>query len=175
MSRKKNSITKLITALGVLGLVIGFYVPRVNAQAPHAETTLSTANYSGRYVCLVTSDGDFYSAVIKYNPNGASGYSAGTLIASSDAFVGGLPTAFCTYNINTHLSAYTVSGHGTGFESVTWGAAGNNGAFCPPSFVDNTAIALRNIVNKNGASIDAEISDGNLLGLGFAGHGYCLK
>jgi hypothetical protein len=173
MSRKKNRITKLITALGVVGLMIGFYAPRVYAQ--HNTTGLSTVNYTGRYACLLASDGSFYTAVFTYNPNGAGIYTNGTLIASSDAFVGGLPTAFCTYNINTHLSSYTVSGHGTGFESVTWGAAGNNGAFCPPSFVDNTAIALRNVVNRNGASIDAEISDGNLLGQGFAGRGYCLK
>ena len=174
MSRKKNSMTKLIRALGVLGLVIGFYVPRVNAQAPHAETTLSTANYSGRYVCLVTSDGDFYSAVIKYNPNGASGYSAGTLIASDDAFTGGLATAFCTYSINGS-SLYTIDGHGLGFEKLIWNAASTNDPSCPTAFIDNTAIALRNLINNNGAVVDSEISDGNLLGQGFAGHGYCLK
>jgi len=175
MSRKKNSMTKLIMALGVLGLAMGLSAPRVNAQAPHALTTFSAKNYNGRYVCLVASDGDFYSAVIKYNPNGAGGYTqVGTLIASDDAFPGGMNNAFCTYNLNLPVSAYTIDGHGLGFEKLAWNLVSGPSS-CPVTFIDNTAIALRNLINNNAAVVDSEFSDGNLLGQGFAGHGYCLK
>jgi hypothetical protein len=174
MSRKKNNITTLITALGVLGLAIGLSAPRAYAQAPHAEVTLSTANYSGRYGCLVTSDSGFYTAVVKYNPSGTGTYTAGTLVASDDAFPLGLATAFCTYSLNGD-SFYSIDGHGLGFEKLIWNAASTNDPSCPGTFIDNTAIALRNLININGAVIDSEFSDGNLLSQGFAGHGYCLK
>jgi hypothetical protein len=180
MLRKKNSITKLIMALGVLGLMIGFSAPRANAQAPHAATTLSTANYTGRYVCLITSRGDFYTAVVKYNPNGAGIYGGtGTLIASADAFLGTPSDSFCTYNLNPAVSSYSIDGHGLGFEKLVWNFVSGPSA-CPAAvpggvFTDDTAIALRNLINNNGAVVDSEISDGNLLGQGFAGHGYCLK
>jgi len=175
MSRKKNSISKLIAALGVLGLVIGLSAPKASAQAPHAEATLSAANYTGRYVCRSASDGDFFTAVTKYNPNGAGRYTAGTLIASDDAFIGGSASAFCTYTLSTVQSLFTINGHGLGFEKLVWIASSTNPVSCPPNFIDNTAIALRNLINNNMAVVEADFSSGNLLAQGKAGHGYCLK
>jgi len=167
----KSSIAKLAILLGACGLLVAFGNTAANAQV----SSFSTANYDNRYVCTNAADADFFTAVIKYNPNGAGGYTAGTLVASSDAFLGGAPDTFCNYTLNTTTSAYTISGQGLGFEKLVWTAASSNAAVCPASFVDNTAIALRNLTNSNGIVVDAEFSSGNLLGQLESGHGYCLK
>lgn len=177
MSRRKNSIAKLIATLGVLGLVSGLSAPNASAApvVPHAEATLSTTNYENRYVCRSASGDDHFTAVTKYNPDGAGKYTAGTLMASDQAFPGGSASVFCSYSLDTRGSFYTINGHGTGFEKLVWAAAATNSRSCPGSFIDNTAIALRNLINNNASVVEADFTDGNLLGQGKAGHGYCLK
>jgi hypothetical protein len=182
MPKNKNSTFKLIISLGLVGLVMCFCAPRASAQdgpaaVPAGEFT--NAIYSGRYVCNVSGNKQgvgtsFYSAVIKYNPNGGGGFSGtGTLRAADDAF-GGSGTAFCTYTLDP-TSAYAISSKGTGVETLVWDASSGNESICPPSFRDLRAIALRNRLNNNGKTIDAEVSSTNLLGQATAGRGYCLK
>jgi hypothetical protein len=167
---------KLIGALGVVGLVMSLGAPRSGAEV----SSFSSAIYSNRYVCQLTSDFDFFTAVQKYNPNGAGGYTAGTLIGALNAFdtdtVG--QSGFCQYTLDTTSSFYTIDGHGLGFEKLVWTAAASNDAACPSggaSFTDLTAIAVRNVTNINGQIIEAEVASNNLLDQGEAGHGYCLK
>ncbi len=78
MSKNENRRSKLITALGLVGLMLGLSAPMVSAQV----VTFSNANYVGRYACTDAGRSDSLTAVIKYNPNGAGAYSAGTLVAS---------------------------------------------------------------------------------------------
>lgn len=176
MSRSDNSIVKLIAALGVCGLMMVLWTPRVNAQV----TSFSEANYSGRYGCLVASDDDFFTAIIKYTPNGAGGYTDGTLVGSLNAFTaftpGSAASQFCTYILETGLSAYTVDQSGLGFETLSWAPSATNDASCPAAFIDESAIALRNLISSTtGASIRAQIADGNLFAEDEAGQGACLQ
>jgi hypothetical protein len=179
MSRKDKAVLKIIVSLGVLGLVIGFCAPRVNAQVPAGAFT--NAHYSGRYACIATtglnssSGGEGASAVMKLKPNGAGGYDSTSILSANDSAFGGSGTSFCSYTLDTTQSAYTVSSDGTGFESLVWTASSANEAVCPASFTDLRAIALRNLLNINGVVIDVEFSSANLLGLVSAGNGYCLK
>ena len=183
MSKHKNSMFKLIVSLGLVGLAICFCAPRASAQdGPDAVPAggFTNAIYSGRYICNVSSNHqgvgtEFYTAVIKYNPNGGGGYSGtGTLLASDDAFLGGSGSSFCSYTLDP-TSAYAISGKGTGLEKLVWDASTGNDPSCPPSFTDLRAIALRNRLNNNGVTIDSEVSSTNLLGQATAGRGYCLK
>jgi hypothetical protein len=191
MSKDKNSMFKLIMSIGLVGLAMCFYTPRVNAQdtqdGPKAVVAgeFTNAFYSGRYICNVstnfasstgtTNGTEFYTAVIKYNPNGGGGYSGvGTLNASDAAFTGGSGTAFCSYTLDP-TSAYAITSNGTGFEKLVWDASSSNETVCPASFTDLRAIALRNLLNNNGIVIDSEVSSTNLLGEATAGRGYCLK
>jgi hypothetical protein len=180
MPLKQNSRVKAVSIVGACGLLIAVGGRPATAQV----SSFSPANYNGRYVCTNASDFDFYTAVIKYNPNGQGGYTAGTMVANDDAFLFGDPTKFCSYTLNTASSFYTLDGHGLGFEKLVWTGAGSNDASCPcagntcngtSSFTDQTAIALRNLTNSNGVVIDAEFSSGNLLDQLSSGHGYCLK
>jgi hypothetical protein len=173
----RNSM-KLIGALGVVGLVMSLGAPRSGAEV----SSFSAAIYSNRYVCALTTDFDFQTAVAKYNPNGAGGYTAGTLIASLNGFDTDAAgqSGFCQYSLDTTSSFYTIDGHGLGFEKLVWTAAASNDTACPDSnpaasFTDLTAIAVRNVTNANGQIIEAEVSSDNLLDQGEAGHGYCLK
>ena len=173
MSRSKNRLVALVAAVGIFGFAMGAWVPVVNAQV----SSFSTAIYSGRYICNVTANEDFYTAVIKYNPQGNGRYHAGTLTASANAF--GDDTAgqsgFCTYNLNTVGSNYNVTGQGIGFERLVWTADAGNDTTCPGSFVDQTTLGVRNVTNANGITVSAEISSVNLLGNDEPGRGYCLK
>ncbi len=184
MSRDKNSISKLITSLGLVGLVMCFCTPIVSAQEPAAVPAggFTNAVYSGRYVCNVSSSNEsiggteFYTATIKYNPDGGGGYSGtGTLTAADDAFPGGSGSHTCSYTLDPS-SSYAITSNGTGFERLVWNAnSGNEAGVCPATFTDLRAIALRNLLNNNGKVVDAEVSSTNLLGFPTAGHGYCLK
>jgi hypothetical protein len=188
MLRKQNSTSKLISALGVFALVMAFLATKADAQGP--VSAFSAAVYSGRYVCRMSSSFDFFTGTVKYNPNGAGKYTAGTLTAPGTNF--GAPAgSFCSYTLDTKTSAYTVDAHGLGFETLNWTPSGSNDASCPAAvapattITDQTAIALRNLANANGVVFDAEVSDGNFLnqsanpafpGEGSnAGHGSCLK
>jgi hypothetical protein len=180
MSRHGNRISKLIAALGVFALVMALAVPRVGAQV----TTFSTANYTGPYACTIASDFDFFTAVIQYSPDGAGGYTTGTLVASSSAFDGiGFDQAtpasnYCTWFLEPSASAYSIDSTGLGFETLSWTPSVANNVNCVGAFTDEDAIALRNLTNPT-ASIRAEVADGNLFGFGasddFAGHGSCLN
>jgi len=182
MSRNENHLSKLITTVGVVGLAISLCAPKVRAGV----SSFSNANYTGRYACSAattatgTTNGDFITAVIKYNPNGSGAYSAGTLIAALNDVVTGPVSpsaAFCIFNLDVAASSYTINPDGTGFESLTWTPeSATNPPGCPTTaFLDETAIALRNIIATDGSTIRAEFSSANLLGEDEGGHGYCLK
>jgi hypothetical protein len=187
MSRKDKAVSKLIASLGVFSLVIGFCAPDVSAVANNPAVpagSFSAANYSGRYGCVESTgpaigvaagnQGEFASAVMKIKPNGSGGYNATSTLSANDSAFGGSGTSFCSYTLTTG-SFYTISGDGTGFEKLIWAASSSNEAICPASFTDLRAIALRNLINVNGVSIDGEFSSVNFLGQISAGHGYCLK
>ena len=182
MLKQKNSMFKLIISLGLVGLAMCFCTPRASAQDGPAAVPagqFTNAIYSGRYVCNVSSNDQgvgtaFFTAVIKYNPNGGGGFSGtGTLKAADDAF-GGSGSAFCTYTLDP-TSSYAINSKGTGVETLVWDASSGNESICPLSFRDLRAIALRNRLNNNGVTIDSEVSSTNLLGQATAGRGFCQK
>jgi len=179
MSRNQNRISKVITAVGLLGMLVGLSAPRVSAEVTDQVTAFSNKVYVGRYGCTTASDDDFFTAFIKYNPNGSGAYSAGTLIAALTAFTTFVPGAasmqFCTYTLDPAASSYSIGTDGTGFESLSWVAATPPTPGCPASFIDETSIALRNITDITGAVTRAEFASANLLGQDEAGHGACLK
>jgi hypothetical protein len=184
MSRKQNLMSKLITAVVLLGLVMGLSTAKLHAEG-NPVVAFSNGVYTGRYVCsaatFVTggSSGDLLTAVIKYNPNGGGAYSAGTLIAGANA--GGLPPsgAFCQYNLDITASSYNIGTDGTGFESLSWVLPPPpfvEPSGCPTTgFIDQTSIVLRNNTDITGAVLRAETANANLLGQDEAGHGFCLK
>jgi hypothetical protein len=178
MSRNQNRKSKIIVGLAVFGLLITLYAPRASA--------FTAANYSGRYACGVTATsgavglGDFFTAIIRYRPNGAGAYDAGTLIASLTAFATPFPIVsatgdYCTYALDPAASSYTIGSDGTGNEVISWVASATNPAGCPGSFIDQTAIGVRNDLNVANQSIRAEFVDADLLGQDEAGRGTCLK
>lgn len=179
MSKNENRRSKLITALGLVGLMLGLSAPMVSAQV----VTFSNLNYVGRYACTDAGRSDSLTAVIKYNPNGFGAYSAGTLIASLEPFDGDadvLPPSmdFCFYTLDTAASSYNIAADGTGFEQLVWTAAATNPGpgICPPNFTDQTAIGLRNMEDATGvAVIRAEFASANSILANDAGHGTCLK
>jgi len=177
MSKNENRRLKLITALGLVGLMLGLSAPMVSAQV----VTFSNANYTGRYACTDAGRNDSLTAVIKYNPNGSGAYSAGTLVASLEPFDGDAdvvpPSAdFCFYTLDIAGSSYTIAADGTGFEQLVWMAAATNQPGCPPNFSNQTAIGLRNMQDASGvAVIRAEFASANSLDANDAGHGTCLK
>jgi len=185
MSRNRNRISMVITATGLLGLMMGLGAPKVSAQVSDAVTAFSNAVYTGRYVCTTasavdSSKGDFNTAVIKYNPNGGGAYSAGTLIASLEPFDGDTDVVspsgdFCTYTLDIIASSYNIGTDGTGFENLSWVALTTNPIGCPGNFIDQTSIALRNNTDPAGEVLRAEFASADLLGQDEAGHGFCLK
>jgi len=168
MSRNGNRILKLIAALGVFGLMMAFSVARVSA--------FSDANFKGSYACSDSSDADFFTAVFQYTPDGAGGYSTGTLVASLDPFFPFNPSApasqFCTYFLQTAASAYSIDTTGLGFETLSWTPSVANNPLCPGTFINESQTALGNEL-KSGIASTAEYSDDNLLDIGDPGHGTC--
>jgi len=176
MSKNENRRSKLITALGLVGLMLGLSAPMASA--------FSNANYAGRYACSAASNSDSLTAVIKYNPNGSGAYSAGTLIASLEPFdtdADLLPPSmdFCFYTLDVVASSYNIATDGTGFEQLVWTAAPTNSTTppgCPLTFTEQTAIGLRNMMDAGGVVvIRAEFATANLLNGNEGGHGTCLK
>ena len=177
MSIRKHRVSKLIVALGGLGLLLGLSVPKAGAQL----TSFSAKNYSGRYVCQEASEkGDECTAVMKYGPNGGGAYMAGTLVAAENNFVSPIVSipavAFCTYELNLASSSYTISADGHGFEQLVWTLSSTNPNCTGPAiFTDQRIIALRNTPNAANQVQRADFSSVNNLGRNEAGHGTCLK
>jgi|GEM_PF-1492665 len=184
MSKRRWVASKLFAVLGGAGLAIGVCVPRASAQPP----PFSNANYANRYVCNVTSDGDFFTGLMTLYPNGAGTYTKGTLEApiSSDGgtFSSTLPPTqnFCLFNLDVAGSSYAIDTHGNGVEVLSWTAdtLSNNPSCTVPfptsTFVMSNDIMLRAYaVKPSGAVIRAEITSNNLLNFAFPGHGYCVK
>jgi hypothetical protein len=174
MSTIGNHRLKALAGLAALALVMGISLPNAHAQ-------LSATNYSGRYACAVSSDDNFYTAIVKYGPNGQGAYAAGTLIAAANAFVA-FPTVspsgdYCIYTLDTTSSSYNIGSDGMGFESLSWVSTGPNNSTlgCPSSFVDQTAIGLLGAFNASATTQRSEFVDANLLGEDEPGHGHCLK
>jgi hypothetical protein len=180
MLRNGNPISKLIAALAVFGLTMALVAPNVSAQV----TSFSTKNYNGSYSCRYAAFADFDTAVSQYSPNGSGGYTTGTLVATLNIYLPFAATppasAFCTYFLQTGESAYSIDTTGVGFETLSWAASVTNNAACPPSWIDQDQIALRNLTTSNGATIRAEVADDDLLPITpadvfpFPGHGTCL-
>lgn len=182
MSKRRGLASKLFAVLGGAGLAIGICVPRANAQVP----PFSNANYANRYVCNVHADFDFVGAVMKINPNGSGGFTAGTMNAAISPFAafnpaGTAPTNFCSYTLDAPASSYAVSQQGIGTEVLSWTANSTNNTSCPESspaggnFLMYNKFVLRNNVTANNTVPRSDITSGNLLDDGETGRGYCLK
>jgi hypothetical protein len=181
MSKRQGLASKLCAVLGGAGLAIGICAPMAMAQAS-VPPPFANANYANRYVCNVTSDDNFFTAIMKINPNGKGQYTAGTLTGSGSEFFafdpGAVPpTNFCSYSLATGTSGYAIDSHGLGTEVLGWIPASGQNAACPPGFTMNTRIVLRNSVNANNIVARTLITSGNLLGQSpfDPGYGYCFK
>lgn len=175
MSISKNRASKLVAALGGVGLLLGISVPQASAQL----TSFSAKNYGGRYVCTEASLDDFFTAVIKYGPNGGGAYMSGTLVAAENNFLFppvDIPAlAFCPYSLNLAASSYTISADGHGFEQLVWTQSPAN-PNCPVTdFIDQHIIALRNTPNAQGQVQRSDFASVDNLGQDDAGHGTCYK
>jgi hypothetical protein len=198
---RENWKSKALAALGVIGLLVGFWAPRASAQVT-GQGPFSNGNYSGRYACLTMSGastpvttapaigiaigGEFATAVIKYNPDGKGEFTAGTLVADEAGVVdAGDPSHFCSYTLDTTKSTYTLDSHGIGSETLVWNAAAGNDDVCPCSkdnlcngngfFTEETILAIRNQLNSNNFTMRADHSSTNLFNFDEPGHGYCVK
>jgi hypothetical protein len=169
MSKRQGLASKLFAVLGGAGLAISVCAPRANAGAP-VPPPWTNANYANRYVCNETSDENFVTGVAKINPNGAGGYSAGTLFAAGDPFFtistsGTPPSNFCSYSLNTSSSGYAINSHGIGTEVQSWTAASTNNADCQPSFVMTTTIVIRNNLTANNTVPRTDFTSDNFMGV----------
>jgi hypothetical protein len=186
MLGNKNRQPKTLVALGAIGLLVALWTPKASAQLT-AQGPFSNGNYSGRYACLTATDDEFATAVIKYNPDGSGKYTAGTLIADEAGMpLGGDPSHFCAYDLDTTKSSYTLTSHGVGNEILVWNPSAANDATCPCSsdanlcegnkfYTEQTAFAIRNQLNSNGFTTRADHSSTNLFDGDEPGNGYCVK
>jgi hypothetical protein len=196
MSKRQGLASKLLAVLGGAGLAIGICAARASAQASKPPPW-SNANFDNRYICNadshtfnpITNVSKYYTGVMKINPNGTGGYTAGTLNASLSPFFlfqpsSTPPTNFCSYSLNTAASGYAVAQNGQGLDMLTWTASTANNALCPASFVENDRFVLRNNVTGNNVVPRTDFTSNNFLGLHSAvaalivedpGSGYCLK
>jgi hypothetical protein len=183
MSKRKWAAAKLFAVLGGAGLAIGICAPRVSIAQPPPFTA---ANYANRYECNVTSDENFYTAVMLLYPNGAGTYTNGTLVAAGGRFFAFDPAMppeanTCSYSLILPSSAYVVSANGFTTEVLSWMADAANNAACPVStpplgsFVMSNTTALRANVTAAGVVQNEQITSGNLLDFPFPGYGQCLK
>jgi hypothetical protein len=187
MLRSVNGIPKLVTALAVVGLIMGLSALRASAAPATPSvgsndqvTSFTNANWSGRYACQDTSDDDFFTAVMKLNPNGAGAFDGGTLSGSADAFGVEAPIAsadFCLYNLDLPDSSYSITANGTGFAEMTWVPPFpvTNDPLCPLAFENQYAVNLRGNVEPGTLNVlRAELASANLFDEDEPGHGYCL-
>jgi hypothetical protein len=191
MSKRRSTAGKLFVALGGAGLALSICVPQATAVPPFSNT-----NYSGRYICNVSSAGNSFTAIMRLVPNGSGAYSGGTLVAPGSAFFAFDPAAppednSCSYSLVMPSSSYLVGSNGLATEVLTWKAVAGNNPVCPAtpgSFIMSQEIVLRANVNANGKVQSTSISSGNLLdqGVGVSlptadvaapdpGDGYCFK
>jgi hypothetical protein len=176
MSTRKHRISKIVAAVGGVGLLFGLSVPKAGAFL----SSFSTKNYSGRYICTEASGDDFFTAVIRYGPNGGGAFNSGNLVAAENNFsfppLDPLPLAFCFYNLNLAASSYSVTATGFGFQQLFWTQTSPTNPNCPIlSFLDQSIIALRNTPDANNDVQRADFSSVNLLDQLEAGHGTCYK
>ena len=187
MLKRRSVAARLFAVLAGAGLALSICVPRATARVP----PFSNTNYRGRYVCSVSSRGNFFTAIMLLMPSGtgsSSGmgtYRGGTLFASVGAFFAFNPSVppkdnFCTYSLDTSpkSSFYVVASTGLTTEVLTWMAAAGNNPACPAtssSFIMSQESVLRANVNKAGEVQDTSISSGNLLDQDLPGDGYCSK
>jgi hypothetical protein len=186
MSRSVNGIPKLVTALAVVGLIMGLSAVRASAAPATPSvgsndqvTSFTNANWSGRYACQDTSDDDFFTAVMNLNPNGAGAFDGGTLSGSADAF--GVETTqasadFCTYTLDVADSSYDITTNGTGFAEMEWVAnTTTNDPLCPLTFENQYAVNLRGNVEPGTLNVlRAELASANLFNEDEPGKGYCI-
>jgi hypothetical protein len=131
-------------------------------------------------MCTEASGDDFFTAVIRYGPNGGGAFNSGDLVAAENNFsfppVDPLPLAFCFYSLNLPASNYSVSTDGHGFQQLFWTQNTPNNPNCPVlTFLDQSIIALRNSPDVNGDVNRADFSSVNNLDQNEAGHGTCFK
>jgi hypothetical protein len=175
MSIRKHRISKLIVALGGVGLLLGLSVPKAGAEL----NSFSAKNYDGRYICTEASQDDFFTAVIKYGPNGGGAYMSGTLVGAENNFLFppvDIPAlAFCSYSLNLAASSYSINADGSGTEQLVWVQSPVN-ANCPiGSFTDQHFLLLRNTPNAANQVQRSDFSSVNLFDQADAGHGTCYK
>jgi hypothetical protein len=185
--KRRSMAARLFAVLGGAGLALSICVPRATARVP----PFSNHNYSGRYVCGVGSNGNFFTAIMLLMPSGSNSssgtgiYSGGTLFASVGAFFAFNPKAppkdnFCSYTLDTQpkSSFYVVGSNGLTTEVLTWMAAAGNNPACPAtsgSFIMSQESVLGAHLDVTGRVNNTSISSGNLLDQDFPGDGYCSK
>ena len=173
MSRNLGRKSMIVAGFALFGLLSFVFVTRASA--------LDVSSYAGRYACNEESNGDTFTAIIKYGPDGAGAYNGGTLIGSLTAFSLAFPTVsptadYCLYALDLNMSFYTISSKdGTGFENLVWNAGPRNDPACPASFTDQTAISLGTVLNSSGQTLREEFVSADLFGTPVAGHGSCVK
>ena len=188
MLKRKSVAARLFAVLGGTGLALSICAPRATAAR---VPPFSNNNYAGRYVCSVSSRGNFFTAIMLLMPSGTSSssgmgiYSGGTLFASVGAFFAFDPKAppkdnFCSYTLDTSpkSSFYVVSSKGLTREVLTWMAVAPNNPACPAtsgSFIMSQKSALGSNVDVTGKVKNTSISSGNLLDQDFPGDGDCSK
>lgn len=187
MLKRRSVAARRFAVLGGAGLALSICVTRAIARVP----PFSNTNYGGRYVCSVSSRGNFFTATMLLIPSGTSSssgmgtYRGGTLFASVGAFLAFNAKAppkdnFCSYSldISPKSSFYVVGSNGLTTEVLTWMPAAGNNPACPAtsgSFIMSQESVLRANVNKTGEVQDTSISSGNLLDQDLPGDGYCSK
>jgi hypothetical protein len=183
MLKRRSVAARLLAVLGGAGLALSICVPRATARVP----PFSNTNYGGRYICSVSSRGNFFTAIMLLMPSGSGSgtYRGGTLFASVGAFFAFDPSAppkdnFCSYTLDTSpkSSFYVVGSNGLTTEVLTWMAAAENNTACPAtsgSFIMSQESVLRANVDVTGKVKNTSISSGNLLDQDLPGDGYCSK
>jgi hypothetical protein len=183
MLERRSVVARLFAVLGGAGLGLSICVPPATARVP----PFSNDNYGGRYVCSVSSRGNFFTAIMLVMPSGSGSgtYRGGTLFASVGAFFAFDPTVppkdnFCSYTLDNSpkSSFYVVGSNGLTTEVLTWMAAAENNPACPAtsgSFIMSQETVLGANVDATGEVQNTSISSGNLLDQDLPGDGYCAK
>jgi hypothetical protein len=188
LKRRSIAAARLFAVVGGTWLALSICLPRATAAR---VPPFSNTNYRGRYICSVSSRGNFFTAIMLVMPSGTSSssgmgtYRGGTLFASVGAFFAFDPTVppkdnFCSYALDTSpkSSFYVVGSNGLTTEVLTWMAAAENNPACPAtsgSFIMSQETVLGANVDATGEVQNTSISSGNLLDQDLPGDGYCAK
>jgi hypothetical protein len=188
MRKRQRQAPKLFALMGGAGLALGICVSSAHAAPPIPPFT--NANYAERYACNLTSfdsttvPPEFFSAIIKINPDGAGGYTGtGVLKAAATAINGvdfddTLPPRenFCFYTQDNAGSSYSIGAGGIGTEVLSWIAVAGNNASCPGDFVmSNTIVLKAGAMTSDNLATGTQTTSNNLMNDGVAGQGYCSK